>query len=132
MAVLVVAAAIHRSLDPEKKVLIVRRGPGQSGAGIWEFPGGKIEPGESPEQALVREIEEELAVHVRVQSLVGEVEHQYPGKLIRLRVYRAELGPGEILLSEHDGLQWLKPEDISLELLSEADRPFVSKLRSGE
>ncbi|WP_413612238.1 (deoxy)nucleoside triphosphate pyrophosphohydrolase [Bdellovibrio sp. HCB-110] len=126
--VLVVAALIRRYADAEKRILVVRRGPGQSGAGFWEFPGGKVERGESPEQALVREIDEELALSIRVGDLLGEADFAYPTKLIRLRVYWAESLQGSIQLVEHDAFKWCLPEEIVVDELSEADRPFVEKI----
>lgn len=126
--VLVVAALIRRYADPERRILVVRRGPGQSGAGFWEFPGGKVERGESPEQALIREIDEELALSIRVGDLLGEADFAYPAKLIRLRVYWAENFQGTIQLVEHDAFKWCLPEEIVVDELSEADRPFVEKI----
>lgn len=127
--VLVVAAVIRKSEDPER-VLVVRRGPEQSGAGFWEFPGGKVEAGEMPEQALVREIAEELALDIRVQELIGEEDFAYPTKTIRLRVYWATVkGSSELVLTEHDAYQWLAPAEIDVPSLSAADRPFVEKIR---
>lgn len=130
-AVLVVAALVRRAGDPEKRILVVRRGPAQSGAGFWEFPGGKVEEGESPEEALVREIDEELAVSIRVQGLLAEEEYAYPSKSIRLRVYWTETEQAEVKLSEHDALKWLLPEEIVVDELSAADRPFVAKILQG-
>ncbi|MEK2645694.1 (deoxy)nucleoside triphosphate pyrophosphohydrolase [Bdellovibrio sp. BCCA] len=126
--VVVVAALIRRYADPEKRILIVRRGPGQSGAGFWEFPGGKVEKGESPEQALLREIEEELSVSIRVGDFLGEGDFAYPTKLIRLKVYWAETDDGTLKLLEHDAFKWCLPEEIVTEELSEADRPFVAQI----
>ncbi len=129
--VLVVAAVIQRQGDLEGRILVVRRGPGQSGAGSWEFPGGKVEPGESPEQALEREIREELSLSIRVTGLIGEDVFKYPSKVIRLRVYWAKTrGGDEMYLIEHDAFRWLKAEEIVEEELSAADRPFVQKIRS--
>ncbi|MEN0060081.1 MAG: (deoxy)nucleoside triphosphate pyrophosphohydrolase [Bdellovibrio sp.] len=128
--ILVVAAVIYQFMDPEKKVLIVRRGPGQSGAGFWEFPGGKVETGESPEQALHREIEEELALSIQVKKCLGEEIFVYPSKVIRLRVYWAETSHSEIVLTEHDAFKWCRRNEIPTQDLSEADRPFVAKIRS--
>lgn len=127
---IVVAAVISRFGDPEGKVLLVRRGPGQSGAGFWEFPGGKVEVGESDEQALIREIDEELSLSVKILSFIGEVEHSYPSKKICLRVYLCEAPHGELVLSEHDAHKWILPAQILTEELSEADRPFVKKIMS--
>ena len=126
--VLVVAGVIRRRSDPEKRVLLVRRGPGQSGAGFWEFPGGKVEHQESPEAALIREIAEELSLSVQVQELVGEKDFAYPAKTIRLRVYWAQCEKEDVKLSEHDAMKWCLPQEILVEELSEADRPFVALL----
>ncbi|MFS4460112.1 (deoxy)nucleoside triphosphate pyrophosphohydrolase [Bdellovibrio sp. HCB2-146] len=126
----VVAAVIFRSHEPGK-ILIVRRGPDQSGAGHWEFPGGKIEVGEAPEQALLREIEEELGIRIRVRNFIGEEVHHYPTKSIRLKVYWAETSDEELQLTEHDAFKWLEPDQIPVQDLSAADRPFVEKIRQG-
>lgn len=128
---LVVAAVIQRSFDPEKRVLIVRRGPQQSGAGHWEFPGGKVEAGESPQQALIREINEELALSIRVGNLIGEQDFAYPHKKIRLRGYWAEVDTDLLQLVEHDAHRWCLIEEIDIELLSAADRPFVALMLQG-
>ncbi|MBV2168509.1 MAG: (deoxy)nucleoside triphosphate pyrophosphohydrolase [Bdellovibrio sp.] len=129
--VLVVAAVIRRAGDPERRILVVRRGPDQSGAGHWEFPGGKVEVAESPEQALLREIDEELSLPIKVGALIGERDFAYPTKLIRLRVYWAEATHGEVRLVEHDALKWCLPEEINLDELSAADRPFVGMILQG-
>lgn len=130
-SVLVVAALVQRSDDPEKRILVVRRGPQQSGAGFWEFPGGKVEKGESPEQALVREIKEELNISVTVGDLLGEEEYTYPTKSICLRVYWTETKQNDVQLIEHDALKWCLPEEINVQELSEADRPFVREILQG-
>ncbi len=127
--VLVVAAVIRKENDSEKRILLVRRGPDQSGAGFWEFPGGKVEPSESPEQALRREIDEELGIAITVGKLLGEQDFAYPSKTIRLRVYEALTSSSKITLTEHDGEKWLKAEEIDREELSAADRPFVDLLQ---
>ncbi len=127
--VLVVAALIRRDSDPEKKILIVRRGPGQSGAGFWEFPGGKVEAGEIPEAALVREIDEELGMNIRVGALVGEQDFAYPSKVIRLRVYWALSEHDDVELREHDALKWSAIHEIDKDELSAADRPFVDMIQ---
>ncbi|WP_413291300.1 (deoxy)nucleoside triphosphate pyrophosphohydrolase [Bdellovibrio sp. HCB337] len=119
------AAILYR----DGKVLIVRRGPGNSGAGFWEFPGGKVEPGESPEQALQREILEEVGVRIKVEEHLGENVHQYPGKKIRLNFYWAKLPAETLNLTEHDASQMIKPEDLDVSILSEADRPIVEVIR---
>lgn len=127
--VLVVAAVIRKENDSEKRILLVRRGPDQSGAGFWEFPGGKVEPSESPEQALRREIDEELGIRISVGPLIGEKDFAYPTKIIRLRVYESVTSETQITLTEHDAMKWLKAEEIVREELSAADRPFVDILQ---
>lgn len=123
--VLVVAALIRRESDSENKILIVRRGPGQSGAGFWEFPGGKVEVGEDPKEALVREIDEELGITIRVGDLLDEKDFAYPSKVIRLRVYWVLTSQKEVELREHDAQKWCLPHEIIVNELSAADRPFV-------
>lgn len=129
--VLVVAAVIRQAFGDDSKVLIVRRGPAQSGAGHWEFPGGKVEAGETPEQALIREIDEELGMAIRVGSLIGELDFAYPSKTIRLRLYWAETLQEELHLTEHDDFRWCHPLEINVEELSAADRPFVESIVQG-
>lgn len=125
----VVAAVIISPSSHSKKCLIVRRGPEQSGAGFWEFPGGKVEVEESQQQALIREIKEELNLDIRVLRFLSENTHSYPSKTIRLFLYLClAQDPESMKLTEHDLFQWVHPEQIELDQLSEADRPFVSVL----
>lgn len=124
----VVAAVLHRSVAAGTEVLIVRRGPAQKGAGSWEFPGGKVEDSESPEQALYREIQEELGVSINVGPVIGEILHAYPEKMIRLRLFWAKASSESLVLHEHDDFKWLLPQSIAVADLSEADRPFVAKI----
>lgn len=127
--VLVVAAAIQRQSSQGKEFLIVRRGPSQTGAGFWEFPGGKVESGEESTEALVREIQEELGVEIQVGDFVGENLFKYPTKHIRLLLFECQILQGSIRLTEHDALEWLPADKISINTLSEADRPFVPLLQ---
>ena len=126
----VVAAVIHRLED--ERVLLVRRGPGQSGAGSWEFPGGKVELQESDRQALRREIEEELGLLVEVRSFVGEELYQYPSKTIRLCLYHVMIEGGVLNLTEHDASEWRLISEIDETSLSPADRPFVARLQGNK
>jgi 8-oxo-dGTP diphosphatase len=88
----------------DDKVLITRRAPGQNLAGHWEFPGGKIESGETPEECLARELLEELAVQVTVGDKFGESIYDYETGSIRLIAYYTDILAGEINLSVHDRL----------------------------
>lgn len=121
----VVGAAILRG----GKVLITRRPPHDTGAGFWEFPGGKIEPGESPSQALVREIEEELAIHVRIRGDLGTHFHSYATVDIDMQIFLCEQVGGQLELREHDAADWVAPADLRAEVMLEADRPFILRLQ---
>ncbi len=125
-SILVVAAVIYQN----EKVLIVRRGPKQSGAGSWEFPGGKVEHNETETQALGREILEELNVHIHVGKKIGDHVQQYSSKVIHLHVYWAKIISGTIVLKEHDDQCWVDPSHIDIEKLSDADQPFVEKIKN--
>lgn len=130
--ILVVAAVIEKAHQADDRILIVRRGPFQSGSGFWEFPGGKVEDGETAEQALIREIQEELGVAITVKDFVGELDFSYPTKTIRLRVYKAVTDLVGFRLTEHDDFKWMKPAEIDIQELSEADRPFIEMLKKRE
>lgn len=108
-ALRVVAAVIRRG----DEILACRRRPGISSAGLWEFPGGKVEQGETPEAALAREIREELGIDIRVGALVDRSTTALAsGRLIDLACYdaRAETPPMQSL--DHDELRWLLPQDL--------------------
>ena len=126
---LVVAAVIRRRDDPQQKLLIVRRGPKQSNAGMWEFPGGKVEMSESPEDALVREIQEELCLDIEVGPLVGEESFDHGHRLLRLRVYECSTSQEQLKLIEHDDFRWIDIDELDPKILSEPDRPFVQKIK---
>lgn len=102
----VVAAVIYDG----PRVLLTRRAPGRHHAGLWEFPGGKVEQGESAEDALVREISEELAVRIAVGKLVITTRDSR----IRLSAYRAQIVSGTPELKDHDRLEWMLPTQLAL------------------
>ena len=114
--------------EEEKKVLIVQRAKEDSGAGLWEFPGGKIEPGESSVQALRREIDEELNLEIEIIASLGKLDHQYPKTLVQIEIFLTRIKSGELILREHQALKWIKPREIIESELLEADRPFVQRL----
>jgi 8-oxo-dGTP diphosphatase len=103
----VVAAIIER----DGKILATQRGYGDMKGG-WEFPGGKVEPGETPEQALRREIEEELAAEINVDRLVCDVAYDYPAFHLDMDCFLCTLAGGEITLLEHSAAKWLDAEDL--------------------
>lgn len=120
-----VAAAVIRCGG---KVLICRRPEGKARALSWEFPGGKLERGESAEEALVRECGEELAVNVRpVRSLV-ELPYDYPDVSIRLIAIEAEIESGELTAKEHSQLRFVLPSELSSFALSPADRQIAGSI----
>lgn len=120
-----VAAAILRRED---KILICRRAPGGNCGELWEFPGGKLEAGETPEQALVRECEEELGVTVSVDELYDGFPYSYPDREIQFYFYLATIVKGEIRGLVHTGLEWVRPEDLKRYAFCPADLPLVERL----
>ncbi len=123
----VVGAAIF---DEEGRCLVTRRSASMSNPGKWEFPGGKIESGETPEQALAREIEEELSLEIEVGAWVGVGMVRADARTqIRLDVYRAKVVSGELELSEHDASKWLVPQEFDAVEWAAADVPIVEVLQ---
>ncbi|MDO4493733.1 MAG: (deoxy)nucleoside triphosphate pyrophosphohydrolase [Clostridia bacterium] len=110
------------------RFLICRRPENKSRALLWEFPGGKIEPGETPEAALERECMEELGIRTKVHSLYAEAVHDYPDISIRLLLYRTEILSGTPVALEHAELRWIAPEDIPQFAFCPADMPFAGEL----
>ena len=103
-----VAAAVIRRED---QVFAVQRGYGEFKDG-WEFPGGKIEPGETPQQALWREIKEELDTEISVGDLLTIVEHDYPGFHLTMHCYICSVVSGGLTLKEHEAAKWLTPDQL--------------------
>lgn len=112
------------------RVLACRRAPGRDAAGQWEFPGGKVEPDEEPEAALVREVREELGVRIRVGALLDRtVTVRADGRAIDLACYDCTLdGPAPVSSTDHDALRWLSPAELTPLGWAEADRPAVRVL----
>lgn len=127
----VVAAVIENN----NKVLCCKRGPSKDGkedecANKWEFPGGKIEEGESHEEALIREIKEELNCLIKVNKYITTINHDYANKDITLHIYLCELVSGEPKLTEHVDYKWCNNEELLNIELSEADSKALSDLNS--
>ncbi len=122
-----VAAAVIRDGD---RVLATQRGYGEYKDG-WEFPGGKIEAGESPEQALAREIREELAAEIEVGEQVATVEYDYTGFHLSMRCFWCRIPEGRPVLKEHEAARWLRAEELDgLDWLP-ADREILPAVREG-
>jgi 8-oxo-dGTP diphosphatase len=123
----VVAAAI---MDDEGRLFAARRGPGMRQAGLWELPGGKIEPGESPEHALAREIHEELGASVTVHERLADSRHAYPDLVVHLIAYRCTIRSGALVPTEHDAVRWLRPDQLRSLDWAPADVPLLDAVRA--
>ena len=109
------------------RILATERGYGDFKGG-WEFPGGKMEPGETPEAAVVREIEEELRVTVRPTAFIETVEYDYPTFHLTMHCFMCEVVSGEITLTEHLAMKWLTKETLETVDWLPADVSVVRKL----
>ena len=126
--ILVVAAAL---VDSDGRVLIAQRPEGKQLAGLWEFPGGKVEPGETPETALIRELEEELGIVVKQACLAPFVfaSHTYESFHLLMPLYLIRRWEGEPESKEHKALKWVRPNDMGQYPMPPADDPLVAWLR---
>ena len=121
-----VAAAVLR--DASGRVLISQRPEGKQLAGYWEFPGGKIAAGESAEQALARELAEELGVSMKCCHPLLQLRHDYPDCEVELAVYLVDEYAGQPQGLEAQALKWVWPAELEGEALLPADRPIVEEL----
>lgn len=127
----VVAAIIHK----DGRILAAQRGYGEYKDG-WEFPGGKVQPGESAEAAIVREIKEELRVTIKPEKLVTTVDYDYPTFHLTMHCFISSIVEGEIELVEHEAMRWLTPNALDevdwlpadVEVVQELTK-FLSELR---
>ncbi|NLP44642.1 MAG: (deoxy)nucleoside triphosphate pyrophosphohydrolase [Peptococcaceae bacterium] len=110
------------------KVLITRRAPKENFAGGWEFPGGKIEENETPEESLVRELKEELDITVYVGEFCAEVTHKYDNININLLAYYCTIVKGDISITVHDKYKWIRIKDLLKYDLLPADVPIAKKV----
>lgn len=126
----VVAAVLH---DDAGHVLVTQRPIGKPLAGFWEFPGGKLEAGESQVQCLVRELHEELGIEVlpRDCTPLMQLEHCYPERLVRLHVWNIAQHTGSPTGREGQALRWLAPTELGSVQLLPADEPIVKYLLDG-
>jgi mutator protein MutT len=123
---IIVTAAI---MVKANKVFAARRNPGSHMASFWEFPGGKIEAGETPEACLVRELFEEFGIVTQVGAFFGENTHDYGTKTIQLLAYQVTHVSGEFELMAHDQSRWLSPDELDQVKWAPADIPLVALYR---
>ena len=125
---LVVAAAL---VDVDGRVLIGQRPAGKRMEGLWEFPGGKVEAGETPEDALIRELDEELGITARRDCLAASVfaSHAYEGFHLLMPLYLLRRWEGEVRRREHAALAWAKPMKLFDYPMPPADAPLCAYLR---
>lgn len=127
MLVLVVACAL---IDTDRRILLARRPPGTSMAGLWEFPGGKVEAGERPEQALIRELAEELGITVSEACLapLTFASHGYPDFHLLMPLYVCRRWDGIPLPREGQTLAWVRPDRLRSYEMPPADAPLIPHL----
>ena len=125
----VLAAIIE---DETGRVLIAQRKAALSQGELWEFPGGKIRPGESPESCLQREIAEELGLNIEVTSIFAATSFSYSDKHIFLVAYKARLLGGSLHLTDHQDVRWVARRELLSYPLSAADVPIAKKLIESE
>lgn len=123
----VVAAVICDSLQEKKRIFATARGYGEF-KGQWEFPGGKIETGETPQQALTREIHEELDTEIRVGDLIGMIEYDYPTFHLSMDCFWCEVVDGELKLLEAEDAKWLSKDTLYSVQWLPADMTLIEKI----
>jgi len=126
--VLVAAVAL---VDADGRVLIARRPAGKAMAGLWEFPGGKVNPGETPEEALIRELKEELGIDVTERCLAPFTfaSHRYEAFHLLMPLYVCRVWQGDVQALEHEALAWVRPVRLGDYDMPPADKPLVAMLR---
>lgn len=130
MKIVRVVAAVIKSVNEKGEPIIfaTKRGYGEFKGG-WEFPGGKIEDGETPQEALKREIMEELEIEISVGNLVDTIEYDYPTFHLSMDCFWAEIISGDLVLNEHEDAKWLKREELSSVEWLPADISLIELLK---
>jgi 8-oxo-dGTP diphosphatase len=128
MQLLLVAAVAL--VDADRRVLIAQRPEGKSLAGLWEFPGGKIEAGETPEVALIRELEEELGISTKTACLapLSFASHNYETFHLLMPLYVCRKWQGTPVAREHAALKWVRPQTLRDYPMPPADEPLIAAL----
>ena len=130
MSIKLVLVAACALVDTDGRVLLAERPPGKPMAGLWEFPGGKIEAGERPEQTLIRELKEELGIDVREPCLapLTFASHAYPDFHLLMPLYVCRRWEGTVAAKEGQQLKWVRPNKLRDYPMPPADEPLVSHL----
>lgn len=125
-----VVAAVTKAVNEKGDSIIfaTQRGYGDLKGG-WEFPGGKIEPGETPQEALVREIKEELETEIKVGNLIDTIEYDYPTFHLSMDCFWTEIVSGDLVLKEHEAAKWLTKEKLDSVDWLPADITLVDKIK---
>lgn len=124
----VVAAIICDDMQEKNKIFATARGYGELKGG-WEFPGGKVESGETPQQALVREIMEELNTKIKVGDLIDTIEYDYPTFHLSMDCFWSEVTSGQLELKEAEAAKWLTKEQLDSVAWLPADITLIEKIR---
>ena len=124
----VVAAIICNDMERKNKIFATARGYGDLKGG-WEFPGGKVEPGETPQQALKREIIEELSTEIKVGELIDTIEYDYPTFHLSMDCFWAEVITGRLELKEAEAAKWLTKDQLESVAWLPADITLIDKIR---
>jgi 8-oxo-dGTP diphosphatase len=124
-----VTAAI---LIKDSKVFVAQRKAHGRLSGKWEFPGGKVEPGETPEESLKRELEEELDIDATIGQYMGDSIHRYEFGTVKILFYRAFWNGDDIVSKDHQDVQWVSMDQLNEYDFAPADLPFVERLMRGQ
>lgn len=130
MSVKLVLVAACALIDVDGRVLIAERPPGKAMAGLWEFPGGKLEPGERPEETLIRELSEELGIAVKEACLapLTFASHTYADFHLLMPLYVCRRWDGQVTARHHSRLAWVRPNKLREYPMPPADEPLISHL----
>ncbi len=126
-----VVAAVMKDINKEKQSIIfaTQRGYGEW-KGFWEFPGGKMEEGETPQEALKREIMEELGIEIKVGELITKIEYDYPTFHLSMDCFFVEIISGDLILKEHEDAKWLTKEELDSVNWLPADITLIDKIKT--